>query len=605
MEKPQLDAIQVALFHGGFSVCKKPAAGWKRGRAEMDSYFSAQNRTAVLTEMAEKELDLLVIGGGITGAGIALDASLRGLRVGLLEKSDFGSGTSSRSTKLIHGGLRYLKQGDVKLVQEVGRERAILYKNAPHLVIAAPMLLPVYKGGTYGYLASSIGLYVYDWLAGVERKERRKMLGREETLRLEPLLKKEGLKGAGYYYEYRTDDARLTLDIMKTAWAKGASIVNYAEMTEFLYRDGRVVGAKATDRHTGKTYEIFAKKIVNAAGPWVDGIRELDRSLKGKRLYLTKGVHLVVEKEKLPVAQSAYFDTPDGRMVFVIPRGNITYVGTTDTGYKLDIDQPRTTKEDRDYLLRAVNAMFPGVKLEAKDVVSHWAGLRPLIYEEGKGPSELSRKDEIFLSDSGLITIAGGKLTGFRKMAEKVVDLVAGELSRGQGRQFGPCSTDQIVVSGGERMGHTHYADCKSELLKTGAAKGVDAATAQEWVDTYGTNVLHIYDRLEAVSEKGQTLSEEQLLRAQLLYAIEEEMTATAVDFLRLRTGWTYFQVKKAEQKADEVIRLMGAMLGWSDAQRERERAAVNRLLETIYQLPENEDQLAGDSHPQTARKAL
>lgn len=570
----------------------------------MDIHFSAHNRTAVLTRMAEKELDLLVIGGGITGAGIALDASQRGIRVGLLEKSDFGSGTSSRSTKLIHGGLRYLKQGDVKLVQEVGRERAILYKNAPHLVIAAPMLLPIYKGGTYGYLASSVGLYVYDWLAGVERKERRKMMSREETLRLEPLLKKEGLKGAGFYYEYRTDDARLTLDIMKTAWSKGANIVNYANMTEFIYRDGKAVGVKVTDRHTGENYDIYAKKIVNATGPWVDGVRKLDNSLKGKRLYLTKGVHLVVEKEKLPVTQSAYFDTPDGRMVFVIPRGKITYVGTTDTSYKQEIDQPRTTKEDRDYLLRAVNAMFPDVKLEEKDVVSHWAGLRPLIYEEGKGPSELSRKDEIFISDSGLITIAGGKLTGFRKMAEKVVDLVAEDLSKVQGRQFDTCKTDQVVVSGGERLGHTDYEACKQELLETGVSKGVDAATAQEWIDTYGTNTQHIYNRLEAVREKGQKLNEEQLLRAQLSYAIEEEMTTTAVDFLRLRTGWTYFQVKKAEAKADAVIRLMGEKLGWSDADRERERAAVDHLLDTIYHLPQNEEDIAPSSHPHTTRKA-
>ncbi|QRG68503.1 glycerol-3-phosphate dehydrogenase/oxidase [Brevibacillus choshinensis] len=571
----------------------------------MDTHFSANNRAAVLTRMAEKELDLLVIGGGITGAGIALDASQRGIRVGLLEKNDFGSGTSSRSTKLIHGGLRYLKQGDVKLVQEVGRERAILYKNAPHLVIAAPMLLPVYKGGTYGYLASSVGLYIYDWLAGVERGERRKMLSREETLRLEPLLKEEGLKGAGFYYEYRTDDARLTLDIMKTAWSKGACIVNYAKMTEFIYRGQQAVGVKAVDRHSGKTYEIYAKKIVNATGPWVDDVRKLDNSLKGKRLYLTKGVHLVVEKEKLPVTQSAYFDTPDGRMVFVIPRGHITYVGTTDTGYKLDIDQPRTTKEDRDYLLRAVNAMFPGVELGEKDVVSHWAGLRPLIYEEGKGPSELSRKDEMFISDSGLITIAGGKLTGFRKMAEKVVDLVAEDLSKAQGRPFGVCSTDQIVISGGERMGHTDYADCKQGLLQTGISKGVDVATAQEWIDTYGTNTMRIYSRLEAVQEKGRPLQEEQLLRAQLSYAIEEEMTTTAVDFLRLRTGWTYFQVKKAEEKADAVIRLMGEKLGWTEAHLEKERAAVDDLLETIYKLPANEEEIERESTPHPTRKAL
>ncbi|UFJ43421.1 glycerol-3-phosphate dehydrogenase/oxidase [Brevibacillus humidisoli] len=546
-----------------------------------------QSRTAILEEMASEELDLIVIGGGITGAGIALDASMRGLRVGLLEKSDFGSGTSSRSTKLIHGGLRYLKQGEVKLVQEVGRERAILYQNAPHIVTAAPMLLPIYKGGTYGYLASSVGLYVYDWLAGVERKERRKMLGRDETRRQEPLLKTDGLKGSGLYYEYRTDDARLTLDLMKTAVQQGANVVNYAEVKEFLYRSGQVNGVQVEDRRTGKTYQLYAKQIVNAAGPWVDKLREQDGSLQGKRLFLTKGVHLVVDYDRLPVKQSAYFDTPDGRMVFVIPRGQITYIGTTDTAYDLSIDTPRTTEEDRDYLLRAVNAMFPSVALTKEDVRSHWAGLRPLIYEEGKGPSELSRKDEIFISDSGLITIAGGKLTGFRKMAEKVVNLVAGNLSRTDGRSYPPCSTDQIVISGGERRGHASYEDCKKELFQTGTAKGIDPLTVTEWIETYGTNTLHIYERFDTLSEQNPLRSnQERALQAQLMYALEEEMTVTAADFLRLRTGWTYFRLEKAESKKEQVLALMAEWAGWDQTELEKQRQEVERLLRTIHHLP-------------------
>ena len=585
MEEPQLVKIKLLFSIGVF-------VSTKRGRATVKPSFSALNRKNVLTNMKAQELDLLVIGGGITGAGIALDASLRGLSVGVIERNDFGSGTSSRSTKLIHGGLRYLKQGDVKLVQEVGRERAILYKNAPHLVIAAPMLLPIYKGGTYGYLASSVGLYVYDWLAGVERKERRIMLNREETLRHEPMLKQEGLKGSGLYFEYRTDDARLTLDIMKTAWSQGAHIINYTQMEEFIYRDKKAVGIKATDRLTGESHELYAKHIVNAAGPWVDGIRQKDGSLKGKRLFLTKGVHLVVAGEKLPVKQSAYFDTPDGRMVFVIPRGNITYIGTTDTAYQMDIDQPRTTEEDRDYLLRAVNAMFPEVKLGVKDVISHWAGLRPLIYEEGKGPSELSRKDEIFVSDSGLITIAGGKLTGFRKMAEKVVDLVAGQLSQKQGKSYPGCATDTVIISGGERLGHTAYADCKKQLLQQGIALGVEGQTAQEWIDTYGTNTQKIYDRLKAKPANGQLYEEEQLLQAQLHYSVIEEMTASAVDFLRLRTGWTYFNPAKAAAKAEAVTRLMGQLLGWDETTKAQQRAEVDKLLDTIYNLPKNEQEL-------------
>ncbi|MBO8163971.1 MAG: glycerol-3-phosphate dehydrogenase/oxidase [Brevibacillus sp.] len=562
------------------------------------------SRTDALKEMAADELDLIVIGGGITGAGIALDASVRGMRVGLVEKNDFGSGTSSRSTKLIHGGLRYLKQGEVKLVQEVGRERAILYQNAPHIVVAAPMLLPIYKGGTYGYLASSIGLYVYDWLAGVERKERRRMLNREETLRQEPLLKADGLKGSGLYYEYRTDDARLTLDLMKTAAQHGANVVNYAEVKQFLYRSGRVCGVLVEECVTGRTCHLYAKQVVNAAGPWVDEVRKLDGSLTGKRLFLTKGVHLVVNHERLPVKQSAYFDTPDGRMVFVIPRGRITYIGTTDTAYDLSIDTPRTTKEDRDYLLRAVNAMFPSVALTKEDVLSHWAGLRPLIYEEGKGPSELSRKDEIFISDSGLITIAGGKLTGFRKMAEKVVDLVADNLMKETGKHYPPCSTEKIVISGGERMGYAAYEDWKKEMFKTGTAKGIDPRTVTEWIETYGTNTLKIYERFDALSTKdGHSSMAERELTAQLLYSLEEEMTVSAVDFLRLRTGWTYFNLKKAEENKEKVITLMAQLAGWDQAEVERQRQEVERLLELIHCLPENDQVQRGQVQVENAEQ--
>ncbi|CAH1224088.1 Aerobic glycerol-3-phosphate dehydrogenase [Paenibacillus allorhizoplanae] len=554
----------------------------------MKPTFSAKSRIEILKSMAQQELDVLVIGGGITGGGIALDAVTRGMRIGLIEKNDFGSGTSSRSTKLIHGGLRYLKQGDVKLVQEVGKERAILYKNAPHLVIPAPMLLPVYKGGTYGYLASSIGLYIYDWLAGVARKERRKMLGRNQTALQEPLLKQDGLKGGGLYFEYRTDDARLTIDIMKTAHARGAQIVNYAEATEFIYRDGKVVGVEVTDRINGQTFQIYAKHIVNAAGPWVDKMRQIDGSLKGKRLFLTKGVHLVVDYEKLPVKQAAYFDTPDGRMVFVIPRGKSTYVGTTDTAFEKSIDNPRATKEDRDYIIRAVNAMFPSVQLTIDDIRSHWAGLRPLIYEEGKGPSELSRKDEIFVSDSGLITIAGGKLTGFRKMAEKVTDLVAQHLERAEGRKFPACSTDAITISGGENSGASNFQEWKKEMLRIGKTQGVDRSTMQEWIDTYGTNALQILEYLPVAKQVTPNL-ELQFVHAQLLYAMEAEMTVTAADFLRLHTGWSYFQLEKAEKYADIVLQMLSSSLSYNTDQKQKQIAMVESLFQSIYELPAND----------------
>lgn len=548
------------------------------------STFSAKYRDKVLSQMSDNELDLLIIGGGITGAGIALDAVNRGLKVGLVEKEDFASGTSSRSTKLIHGGLRYLKQGEIKLVQEVGKERAILYKNAPHLVIPSPMLLPIYKGGTYGYWATSIGLYIYDWLAGVERKERRVMLNRERTMGYEPMLKTEGLKGAGFYYEYRTDDARLTLDIVKTAAAKGAHIVNYSEVRDFVYESGKAKGVRVKDRISGNSIEILAKCIVNATGPWVDGIRKLDGSFHGKRLFLTKGVHLVVDYNKLPVKQSAYFDTPDGRMVFVIPRGNITYVGTTDTAYHASPDSPRTTEEDRDYLLKAVNAMFPEACLEPDDVDSHWAGLRPLIYEEGKGPSELSRKDEIFLSDTGLITIAGGKLTGYRKMAEKVVDLVGRRL----GLTLPACSTDQVTISGGDKNGCSSYSEHREMLIAKGMELGLKQEEAEECAHIYGSNTVNIYNWMEEMDREES--ASVRLIKAQLDYSMDEEMAITVKDFLVRRTGWTYFQRAKAERFWEKVLEWMSQRLNWDDKRRLREREEILAEIQQLRQLPEKEE---------------
>ena len=392
--------------------------------------FSALTRPQDLTSLTSETFDLVVIGGGITGAGIALDAASRGLKVALLEKGvdkddredrynlekgDFASGTSSKSTKLIHGGLRYLKQFDFWLVKEVGSERAIVHKLAPHLVLPEKMLLPLIEGGSYGKWLTSIGLKVYDILAQVTGDDKRQMLEKKEALKKEPLLPRKLLKGAGYYAEYRTDDSRLTIENIKTSLQFGARALNYAEVTDFRYDDdGKVSGVVAKDLIGGKSLEVASRYVISAAGPWVDDLRSVNHSKKGKRLHLTKGVHLVFPYEKLPVKQSVYFDVPDGRMIFAIPRGRITYVGTTDTNYDLDKDDVRTDLADAIYLISAVNNMFPSIELEMSDIESSWAGLRPLIHEEGKSASELSRKDEIFTSDTGLISIAGGKLTGYQ-----------------------------------------------------------------------------------------------------------------------------------------------------------------------------------------------
>lgn len=557
----------------------------------MKKEFSAKERESYLKQMAEKELDLLVIGGGITGAGIAWDASLRGLKVGLLEMNDFAFGTSSRSTKLVHGGLRYLKQGEIKLVREVGRERALLHKRLPHLVEPIPMVLPIYKGGTYGYWTSSIGIYIYDWLAGVKRGERRKMYNRQQTMELEPLFKTEGLKGSGYYYEYRTDDARLTMEIMKTARTNGALLCNYAKVKQFFYKDGRIVGLEVEDRISGEVYTIFAKKIVNATGPWVDHLRRLDNSLKGKHLLLTKGVHLVVDYNRLPIKQAAYFDVPDGRMIFVIPRGTKTYIGTTDTVYNEDPAEPTITEEDLNYLIEAVNNQFPTVHLTCEDVESGWAGLRPLIHEEGKSPSEISRKDEIFVSESGLISIAGGKLTGFRKMAEKVVNLVTAQLEDETGIVYPPCLTDRSEISGGEGIDDLSFSRLKSLLIKEGETRGLENSQIEDLISRYGTNtrkILYYYDDLMdgTGGDDAAKSRENELLFAEMLYSVNYEMTVRAVDFLLRRTGWIFFDRYRAERNAEKVIAFMAKQLGWDEGRIAEERKLVQKEFDRLAFTP-------------------
>lgn len=527
--------------------------------------FSGVERQKVVQSMKDATYDVLIIGGGITGAGIALDAATRGLKTGLVEMQDFAAGTSSRSTKLVHGGLRYLKQFEVKMVAEVGKERAIVYENGPHVTTPEWMLLPIHKGGTFGKFSTSIGLKVYDFLADVKGSERRKMLNQQQTLQKEPLLKKDGLLGGGYYVEYRTDDARLTIEVMKAAVSYGATALNYTKVEEFIYQDGKVIGVKVKDILNDNFYHIYGKKIVNAAGPWVDTLREKDNSKKGKVLQLSKGVHLVIDRKRFPLHQAVYFDTPDGRMVFAIPRGEKTYVGTTDTFYKEDAVHPRMTEEDRAYVINAINFMFPEVKIKPEDIESSWAGVRPLIYEEGKSASEISRKDEIWQSQSGLITIAGGKLTGYRKMAETVVDLVASMLQQAGLGPFKGSITKKLPISGGDVGGSANYPAFISTKTKQGVSLGLKQEQAERLVKWYGSNV----DQLFAIVETQKAAAEAAHLPvdvyASLIYGLQQEMVVKPVDFFIRRTGALFFDIHYVTKWKLAVVELMAEKLGWTD----------------------------------------
>ncbi|MGY3715917.1 glycerol-3-phosphate dehydrogenase/oxidase [Sutcliffiella cohnii] len=528
--------------------------------------FTAKNRIEYLETMSDVKHDLLIIGGGITGAGIAFDAAKRGMKVGLVEMQDFASGTSSRSTKLVHGGLRYLKQFEFNIVKEVGRERAVVYENGPHVTTPEWMLLPLHKGGTFGPLTTSLGLKVYDYLARVKKLERRKMLKANETLEKEPLIKKGGLKGGGYYVEYRTDDARLTIEVLKAAVEEGATAVNYTKAEAFIYNnEKKVIGVVARDLLTNKKYELYAKKIINASGPWVDDVMKNDYSKVNKKLRITKGIHLVFDQSVFPLKQAVYFDAPDKRMIFAIPREGKTYVGTTDTFYDKDKATPKVTSTDRDYVINAIQYMFPDVKVTKEDVESSWAGIRPLIYEEGKNPSEISRKDEIWALESGLITIAGGKLTGYRKMAENVVDLVSDQIFKEENLTFKEGDTQHLPISGGYVGGVANFPQFVSQKAVEAKRYGLSEQEGRILAERYGSNVDRVFSYLTEYNEVNQELSPS--VYAQVMYAIHYEMIVKPTDFFIRRTGALFFNIQWVQQYKEPVINLLKRELGWSDEQ--------------------------------------
>jgi glycerol-3-phosphate dehydrogenase len=533
------------------------------------SNFSNFNRAQITKDLQTTEFDLLIIGGGITGAGIALDAATRGMKVALIEKGDFASGTSSKSTKLIHGGLRYLKQFDFWLVKEVGTERAIVHKLAPHLVVPEKMILPLIEGGTYGSWLTSVGLKVYDILASVEGDDKRKMLSVKKSLKKEPLLPKKILKGAGYYAEYRTDDARLTIEVLKTAQNYDAKLLNYSEATEFIYEDKRVVGANVKDGITNESYNIKAKYVVNACGPWVDELRQINNSKIGKQLHLTKGVHLVVDHKKLPVKQSVYFDVPDGRMMFAIPRGKVTYFGTTDTNYQQDKDDVNTSLVDATYLISAVNNMFPDITISLDDVESSWAGLRPLIHEEGKSASELSRKDEIFVSETELISIAGGKLTGYRKMAERIVDLIDKKYKRRFEKSFGEIKTKNLVLKGGDFENYDEVKSYTDAIYNRIAEVDFNQKDAEYLVHNYGKQTDQILKKFDEFTEENQ---QEKMMKAEVWFSIQHELACTPTDFFMRRTGRLFFDPKSVTKFKEYVLSLFTSHFSWDTETAEKHK---------------------------------
>jgi len=522
-------------------------------------YTEQTPRSRVLARLEREAFDLLVVGGGITGVGIARDAALRGLSVALVERRDFASGTSSRSSKLIHGGVRYLQQGDVALVMEAANERRVLRRLAPHLARPIPMLVPVYSRG--GYAKLKVGLWTFDRMARVAGVEQYQMLDREQTLAAEPALRPETLYGAGMYYENLTDDARLVLATAKHAVTLGAALVNYAPVTRLLLENGQVVGAEVTDAFSHQTLAVRARVVVNAAGPWVDTVREMLGS-ETRRLHLTKGIHLVLRRERLPVSRIVVMQARDRRSVFVVPRNDVVYLGTTDTNYDGPYDDPQITEEDALYLLDAAVRTFTIDPVGLDEVTGAWAGLRPLLHEEGKSPSEISRKDEIMVSPSGLISMAGGKLTTFRRMAERTTEMVLARLSQaGAGPFKARGASEALPLDGGETGEDVHAF---AEALK--ARWPATAELIDRLVGLYGSNAERVVESIVGDPVLGERMAPNSLLtRAEVEYVVRFEFALTVEDVLERRTRAFLFEPDNGLPAAPKVARVLARLLDWDE----------------------------------------
>jgi glycerol-3-phosphate dehydrogenase len=524
------------------------------------------NREKSLARFRDEEFDLAVVGAGINGAAVARDASMRGLKVALIDRDDFAGGTSSRSSKLIHGGFRYLPQGQFKLVYEALRERERLrHRTAPHLVHPIQFLFPVYKRRGFNRFTMAMGLTLYDLFARMPFKEWHSSLNAAEVRETEPALSREGLTGGAMYFDAWADDARVTFENVLDADLHGAAVANYAAVESFSMADGKIASAKVRDLLGGAVCEIRAKKFLNAAGPWVDDIRRMDDPESKPCVRLTKGVHLVFARTVLPVRESIVLADDHGRIVFVMPHDRYVLVGTTDTDFTGDPASVRTTIGDVEYLLAVLAESLPGIKLTSADVATSFAGLRALVREENDAPSSVPREEVILESPSGLITVAGGKFTTHRAIAQKLVDLVAKRI----GRPSGVCPTLTTPLPGARAL-----ADGDSSG-SSAAMRGIPSTAAEILKARYGTRAPLVARIASRRPELAEPLSRNcPGIGAEVVHAVATEMAHSVGDFLIRRTSLSWRSPVEAEAAAAAVARIMAAELGWDRARETAEAAS-------------------------------
>jgi glycerol-3-phosphate dehydrogenase len=505
--------------------------------------FNQADRAASLTKLSDQCFDLLVIGGGITGAGVARDAAMRGLSVALLEAQDLASGTSSRSSKMIHGGLRYLVAGDVAVVKESASERATLHRIAPHLAQKTPYVIPT--DSVRSKLILRAALWAYERLGGVESADYHEVWSKDELAEKEPLIERSRLNGAVVYPEFLTDDSRLTVATVRSAIDNGAAVATYLKATNI--RKDQIFSIDAASTLPGENHEVTiqARAVVNAAGPWVDQVCDLEQP-QPPRLALSRGVHLVFDHADLPVRNTVVMRTPDARRIFAVPLGQYTYIGTTDDYHPEHEYWPPVTDQDVSYLLATTQEALPEATLSPDRIVSVWSGIRPLVGDgSGRASKELSRKDEVWTSPNGLLSVGGGKLSAYRAMAERIVDTVI------ENHDFTakPCSTADVPLPGGD-----------AEVLASDL-KVVGDIQAERLVRLYGAEAPSLFGSADRA----------ELVRVEVQQAVQKEGALRLEDYWARRSSRAWFDEGAGLPVLNEAATAMSELLGWDDMRKAME----------------------------------
>lgn len=529
-----------------------------------------QIRQQTFKDMEAQEFDMLIIGGGITGAGLARDAALRGLKVALVEKEDFGYGTSSRSAKLIHGGIRYLANGDISMVKESARERKILKNIAPHLIHPLSFVFPLYKGDSKAKYR--IGFLLFDKLANVSRNEHHNVLTSEEVRAYAPNLR-DSLKGGLVFNEYITEDARFTLMNALSAVEYGALIANHAKaITIQSDESDRVIGATIQDTLTKQRYEIKAKITINATGPWAQQVLEDNYFTTQKQLLLSKGIHIIFPAEKIPITGAIALKSSDNREGYAIRRNQYIYVGTTDVPHDGKIDSPTADEEAITSLLHMTQNCFPESGLERDDIIGTWAGMRPLIMEEGKSARDTSRHDEVWKTKEGLLTVAGGKLTTYRNMGKRVMS----EVGKSLNIIFSETNlTAKVKLPGGDIS--SDFPAFKQEIKGTLKKYHIREETSERLAWFYGSAVHELIKYGLEDPVWFESLNKDvPAIKGEVRHAVEKEMALSLNDFMVRRAALLLFGNDQDVDTAKSVAEIMGAFLNWDEAEIERQLSAYN-----------------------------